>query len=218
LAALLWLWMLGDAASMRRISCCEPFPTSVADFTSWMVMVGAMMLPTTTPAVRDVATRSYRNRRPRAVLGYLFGYLTCWLLAGIVFVYLRTYPLAHDLRTAATLCILAAVWVALPARALWLVRCHRQIPLCPTGPHADLDAIHQGAVHGVPCLKICWPMMFACGITGHDLVVMTGGTVLAIAEKRMFRLRRRPLVIGCIVLAAWISVKCLFSGTNESIH
>ena len=60
--------------------------------------------------------------------------------------------------------------------------------------------------------------MFACGITGHDLVVMTGGAVLAIAEKRMFRLRRKPLVIGCFALAAWIFVRWLLSGTGEYLH
>jgi predicted metal-binding membrane protein len=214
-AALLWLCMLGEAAAGRRISCCEPFPTRAADFTAWMTMAGAMMLPTTAPAVRDVATRSYRRRRPRAVLAYLLGYMACWLLAGVVFAFLRTCPLAHDLRTAAILCLLAAAWAVLPARALWFMRGHRQIPLCPSGPRADLDAVCQGAVHGVPCLKMCWPLMFACGMTGHDLVVMTGGTVLAITEKRMFRLRRKPLVIGCVALAAWIFVRWLLSCTGQ---
>jgi hypothetical protein len=47
-AAVSWVWMLGEAAVGRRISCCEPFPTTAADLTLWMVMVGAMMLPTTT--------------------------------------------------------------------------------------------------------------------------------------------------------------------------
>jgi predicted metal-binding membrane protein len=214
-AALLWVWMLGEAAVARRISCCGPFPTTTADITSWMVMVGAMMLPTTTTAVRDVATRSYRNRRPRAVLEYLFGYMGCWLLAGVVFAFLRTCPLAHDLRTAAAFCLLAAIWAVLPARVLWFVRCHRRIALCPAGTRADVDAVRQGAVHGIPCLKMCWPLMFACGITGHDLIVMTGGTMLAILEKRMFRLKREPLVIGCFAIGAWILARWMLFNTNE---
>jgi hypothetical protein len=60
--------------------------------------------------------------------------------------------------------------------------------------------------------------MFACGITGHDLVVMIGGTVLTIAEKRMFRLNRKPLVIGSVALAGWIFVRWLLFNTNEFIH
>src|SRR5947209_4448230 len=88
-AVLSWVWMLGEAAFAQRLSCCGPVPTAEAEVASWMLMVGAMMLPTTTAAVRDVAARSYRGRRPRAVLEYLLGYMTCWILAGTVFVFLR---------------------------------------------------------------------------------------------------------------------------------
>jgi hypothetical protein len=56
--------------------------------------------------------------------------------------------------------------------------------------------------------------MFACGITGHDLIVMTGGTVLTIAEKRMFRLNREPLVIGSFAIAAWVLVKWQLFNAN----
>jgi predicted metal-binding membrane protein len=207
IAAWSWAWMLGEAAAARSLSCCAPHPTPAADLISWMVMVGAMMLPVTTPAVRNVAARSFRSRRLRAVLEYLLGYAACWILAGTAFVLLRIYPLAHDLRAAAALCLLAAAWAMLPVRARWFARCHRQIPLCPSGARGDLDALRQGAVHGAPCIKMCWPLMFACGITGHDLLVMMGGATLAAAEKRMFRLDRKPLVFGALLLAAWIVVK-----------
>jgi len=207
IAAFCWGWMFWEAMAAQRLSCCRPHPTAAADFASWMVMVGAMMLPTTTSSLHDVAARSYRHRRPRAVLEYALGYATCWILLGAVFAVLRIYSLAHDLRTAAVLCILAAAWAVLPVRRLWFVRCHRQIPLCPAGPRADLDAVRQGAVHGIPCMKMCWPLMLACAVTGHDLVLMTGGAILAFTEKRMFRLNRKPLVLGSIALSAWILVK-----------
>ncbi len=199
--------MVGEAAGAKRLSCCEQYPTRAADLALWMVMVGAMMLPTTTAAVRDVAQRSYRSMRPRVVSGYIVGYLACWILAGAVFSILRIYPVAHDLRTAALLCLFAAAWMRFPIHTRWFMQCHRQIPLCPSGPRADLDAFRQGAVHGTPCLKMCWPLMFACAITGHDFVVMIGGSVLAAVEKRMFRLDRKPLVLGAFALAAWILVK-----------
>lgn len=212
ISALSWVWMLGHTAATQRLSCCVSHPTTTADVASWMLMVCAMMLPTTTLAVRDVATRSFRSRRIRAVLEYISGYMACWVLAGAVFVLLRIHPIAHDLRTSAALCLLAAVWVMLPVRALWFVRCHRQIALCPSGSRGDLDAFRQGAVHGTPCIKSCWPLMFACGITGHDLVMMIGGTLLVVAEKRMFRLKRKPLVLGAFALAAWILMKWSITG------
>jgi predicted metal-binding membrane protein len=207
IAALSWISMLGQAAVARRLSCCEPHPTMASDFTSWITMVGAMMLPTTISAVRDVAIRSYRSRRLRSVVGYICGYMTCWILAGAAFAFLRMYPLAHDLRTAACLCLLAGAWALLPVRTLWFARCHRQIPMCPSGRRADLDTFRQGLVHSTPCIKMCWLPMFACAITGHDLIVMIGGTILTVAETRMFRLKRMPLVIGSFALAMWIFAK-----------
>lgn len=202
-----WVWMIGEAAAARRLSCCAPHPTAAVDLMSWTLMVGAMMLPTTIPAVRDVATRSFRSKRIRVVLEYVLGYTACWILAGVLFLLLRLSPLAHDLRTAAVLCLAAAAWIALPIRARWFAGCHRQIPLCPYGARADLDAFRQGAVHGGPCVRMCWPLMFACAVTGHDLVVMIGGATMAVAEKRMFRLNRKPLILGSFALAAWITVK-----------
>ncbi len=207
IAVLSWTWMLGEAATAQRLSCCEPYPSRSDDLGSWILMVGAMMLPTAIPAIRDVATRSYRRRRILAVLEYILGYTACWLPVGVAFVLLRSCEFAHDLRAAVALCLLAAAWALLPIRAYWFVRCHRQIPLCPAGARADLDAMRQGAVHGVPCIKMCWPLMFACAISGHDLALMIGGASLAAAEKRMFRLDRKPLVLGALALGAWIFVK-----------
>src|SRR5262249_39031550 len=103
-AAFSWGWMFWEAMAAKRLSCGGPHATATADLASWMVMIGAMMLPTTTSAVQDVAVRSYRFRRPCAVLEYILGYATCWMLLGAVFAFLRLYPFAHDLRTAAVLC------------------------------------------------------------------------------------------------------------------
>jgi hypothetical protein len=210
LAAIAWLSMFAEAAAARRLSCCGPHPSTARDFASWIAMAGAMMLPTTVYAVRDVAMRSYYNRRLRAVFGYIVGYLCCWLMTGAVFSFLRKSPVAHDLRTAAGLFLLAGAWVMLPIRSQWFARCHRQIPLSPSGLRADLDTARQGIVHGIPCIYTCWLPMFACAITGHDLLVMTGGTILALAEKRMYRLNRKPLVIGTLALAAWVTLRSFF--------
>jgi predicted metal-binding membrane protein len=204
LVALSWGWMLVEAAAARSFSCCTPHPSPAADLLAWIAMTVAMMVPTTLASLRDVATRSYRVRRVRAVLEYLLGYLTWWLVLGVVVVAARQlWPAMHDLRLAAALCVGAAVWALIPARERWFQRCHRRIPLCPIGWRADLDALRQGAVNGAPCVAMCWPLMVACTITGHNLAMMLGGTALALLEKRMFRLERRPLVLGALSLAIW---------------
>src|SRR6185369_11084639 len=155
----------------------------------------------------DVAARSYRNRRWRAVLGYLVGYAACWIGLGAIFAVLRLWPWAHSLTTAAALCFVSAAWAFVPARALCFARCHRQIPLAPVGLRADVDVFRQGVVQCVPCIKMCWMLMVACAITGHDLALMAGGTLMTTAEMRMFRLNRRFIVLGSVGLGMWVIVK-----------
>ena len=75
--------------------------------------------------------------------------------------------------------------------------------VAPSGLRADLDAFRQGGVSGVPCVIVCWPLMIACALTGHELVAMVGGACLTHAEKRMFRPRPLPIALGAAALSAW---------------
>jgi predicted metal-binding membrane protein len=173
---------------------------------SWTAMVMAMMVPTLVEGMRDVSLRSYRVRRHRAIVMYVVGYLACWLAAGLPVAVLRQWPATHDRRAATVAFMFAAGWSLLPWRARWHVRCHRKIALAPTGCRADLDALRQGAVNGVPCVVICWPLMVACALTGHELLAMVGGACLTLVEKRMFRPRPLPIALGAGALAAWTLV------------
>ncbi len=198
-----------------------PSPSKLSDdLLTWMIMVGAMMLPTSLPAVNDVMRRSYRRRRLVAATEYLVGYLGCWGMVGAIFVLLRLHPQIQDRHFAALGCMLAALWALLPVRRIWFAQCHRQIPLCPTGWRADWDAIRQGATQGVPCVKMCWLLMVVCAVSEHDWVMMIGGTTLAVWEKRMFRLNRTPIVVGSLTLTAWFMVKVALDPNHHlwSLH
>ncbi len=203
-AACCWIGMILRHGAREHFVLHSSLSAPAADFFDWMLMVGAMMLPTTLPAIDDVVRRSYRRRRWRATLEYAVGYSACWGIAGVAFALLRLHPSLHDRRIAALACLLAAVWAFLPARRIWFARCHRQIPLGPVGWRADWDALRQGAAHGVPCIPMCWLLMAACGIADHDWLVMLGATALAIWEKRMFRPYRPPNVVGSLIFAAWL--------------
>lgn len=202
-----WVWMIADAAATRRLTCCPPHASTAEDFTAWLAMVIAMMLPAAIAGASSVARRSYRARRVRAVLAYYLGYLFWWMLVGIVFAAARRSPALHDMRAATGLCLFAATWALIPARDRWFAQCHRQIPLCPVGARADLDALRQGTAHGAPCVRMCWPLMLACAVTGHDLLLMIVGTAVTLIEKRMFRLDRRPQAVAALALGAWTALK-----------
>ena len=203
LAAGCWIEMIRHHTAGEHLASDPSALTLAGDFLPWMAMVGAMMLPITIPAVDDVMRRSYRRRRLIAAMEYVVGYMACWGMVGAIFVLLRLHPRMHDRHLAALGCLLAALWALLPVRRVWFAQCHRQIPLCPEGWRADWDAVRQGATHGIPCVKMCWLLMVACGISEHDWVMMIGGAALAVLEKRMFRLNRAPIVVGSLALAAW---------------
>jgi predicted metal-binding membrane protein len=207
LAAACWIGMILHHALGDHFTSDPSLSSLSYDFLAWMVMIGAMMLPTTLPAVDDVMRRSYRRRRLTAAVEFALGYMVCWGAAGSIFLLLRLHSPMNDRLATALVCLLAALWALLPVRRIWFAQCHRQIPLCPVGWRADWDSVRQGATQGVPCVKMCWLLMVACGISGHDWVMMIGGTVLAVKEKRMFRLNRAPIVVGSIMLAAWFLIQ-----------
>ncbi len=215
LAAVCWIGMILLHAAWGHFASDSTVLRPAADFLAWMLMAGAMMLPTTLPAVDDVTRRSYRRRRLIAAVEYVAGYMACWGTAGALFVLLRLHPLAHDRGAATLACLLAALWALLPERRIWFAQCHRQIPLCPAGWRADWDAFRQGTTQGVPCVKMCWLLMLACGISEHDWVMMIGGTILAVREKRTFRLNRSPILVGSLALAVWLLVRVTFEAAPQ---
>jgi predicted metal-binding membrane protein len=198
-----WLLMLVQAASARGLSCAAHDASFAGDLAAWTQMALAMMLPWTTSSLADVARRSYRERRPRAVVGYLLGYAAGWMALGALLVPLLRSALGRDARAATVLCALAAAWALLPAHERWFALCHRRIALCPVGWRADRDAVRQGLAQGLPCVASCWPLMAACAAVHHHLVMMAACTALVAFEKRMFRLERAPLALGALGIAAW---------------
>lgn len=201
IAAVAWTEIVVSAALSHRTACCGPHPSILAELGAWCTMVAAMMLPTIVASLRDVSARSYRVRRVRAVLACIAGYLVCWLAAGVPLLALRPFGLAQHRWWMVALCGAAALWPLLPRRARWWRSCHRTIPLCPVGRRADYDAARQGIVIGRPCVAMCWPLMAICALTGHNIFVMIGGTVLALVERRMFRLERGRLFVGTLFVS-----------------
>jgi predicted metal-binding membrane protein len=203
LVALAWLWMLGDALTARRFTCCAPHPSAAEDLRGWIAMIVAMMMPAAVAGIADVARRSYRVRRLRAAACYVAGFVAWWLVFGVAVVAGRRLAVAHDPRAATVFCLFAVLWAFVPMRQRWHVRCHHMIPLCPVGRRADVDAFRQGAIHGAPCVAICWPVMMACAVTNHSLVLMIAGALLAWTEKRAPRVRPGTAALGNLALAGW---------------
>jgi predicted metal-binding membrane protein len=163
----------------------------IADMVHWLVMVLAMMLPLVIDPIRGVAARSLWPRRHRAVGGFLLGYLSVWLVAGIVIsLAIAEVRLDHHLRNLPAVAVafaVAALWQLTPAKR-WAIRaCHKTLPIAPCGWRADRDCFRYGLMIGTSCLVSCWALMAACSMAGHSIAAMTFGASAGVAERYFLR-------------------------------
>ena len=130
----------------------------------WAVMVAAMMVPTLLEPLGYLRLRTFAPQRAPAEALAVLGYVTVWMLAGLVLL-----GLALTLRLAAAASLwpltaalaLALVWQVSPWKQRALNLCHRQPPLAAFAPALWRDALRLGLVAGASCLASCWALMLA---------------------------------------------------------
>jgi predicted metal-binding membrane protein len=208
LSALAWLLLAAPAASgaggVAGLHRHEAGPPSVAPgpagsdlawipgVLSWLMMVVAMMVPLVLAQIRFTAARSLWRRRHRAIVGFLVGYLSLWLMVGLG---AAALPAALGLDgwlrgpwAGALGFSVAAAWQLTPLKWRALRGCHRTMPLAPRGWQADRDCVRYGWLVGGQCLLSCWALMLACMLAGHGVLALAGVTIVTAAE----RYPRRP--------------------------
>jgi predicted metal-binding membrane protein len=153
----------------------------------WLLMIGAMMVPMTAAALRIVALRSFRERRRRALTLFMLAYVAIW--CAVAPLYLAGALAVHVAGGGAVLLPLAlafaaaAAWQGSAAKQKALRRCHRTMPLPPTGRRADLACLRYGFDHGRSCLASCWALMLIPAASGHHPALMLAAAAAAVAER-----------------------------------
>jgi predicted metal-binding membrane protein len=203
----------------------------------WLLMVSAMMLPTTVPMVRMFHTVSSGQARPGgARAAFLAAYFAIWLafaavallgdLAVHAMVERWAWLAAHDgLVLAGALALAGGVqFTALKQRCLTVCRDPRAMFFGHYGRGARA-AWALGVRHGLSCLGCCWAMMLVMFATGAgSLWWMAGLTAVMVAEKTT---RWGPRIVGPVgvvllfaaaVLAVgeWGTVQA--TGVEISVH
>ncbi len=225
--AMLWLWERSPYAvfldhSMMRGLCLSGSPFSVINLyvLGWVLMLAAMMLPTTFPLIEMFRRLTQRSKDQTLLMVLLVGgYLSVWLGFGAV---------AH-----------AADWVVLEAvdrldpgqRGSWMIGAgvvllagifqftrlkYRCLDKCRTPlsfvtqywrrQSGRLGAFMLGIRHGAYCVGCCWALMllmFAVG-AGNVGWMLALGAVMAI-EKNLPWGRRLSPVLG-VLLLGWGSL------------
>ncbi len=183
----------------------------------WILMLVAMMLPTSLPLV-TLFRRLVRQRLDHRRLVFLLiaGYLGIWTLFGVM-VLIGDWGLheateeivwleANEWVFGAVALIVAGLYQFTPLKYHCLDKCRSPLSFIMEhwrGSHEQAQAFRLGVHHGIFCIGCCWSLMllmFAIGM-GNIGWMLVLGTVMAV-EKNMPWGRRLSLPLG-VVLLGW---------------
>jgi predicted metal-binding membrane protein len=220
LALLIW-----DGSAYGRYLHHDAVPSDpvvgAALFTvGWVLMIVAMMLPSSIPLVTMFAALTARRRRPRLLVALLLvGYLVVWAGFGLVawvadrgihaavesVPWLASHP---ELIIGATL-LVAGLWQFSPLRDRCLDACRSPLGFVMNrwrGSSERREALAMGIAHGAFCVGCCWSLMlvmFAVGLGSLTMMLVLGA--LTAIEKNLPIGRRltRPLGVALVLAAVY---------------
>lgn len=221
-AAIAGAWLIaviaqvtGNAAALHHHALIEGGPPLwVAVFVfliAWQVMVAAMMLPASLPALRAFGARSRRLRRPGLALAiFLAAYATVWTVFGFA-AFMSDVALHRVIDASPWLG--ARSWLIGPS-ALALAGAYQFGPLkrwglgaCrhPAGAAATVEAAKTGAAllglrHGIECLASSWVLMFLMFAAGVANLGWMAGLALVMAYETMGRHGQRARSVFGLIL------------------
>ncbi len=206
-----------------------PWPVRIAGFLAvWLVMIGAMMLPTVVPLVRLFVPVSARApNRGRALAALCAAYLAVWAAfaplallgdAGVHALVDRWPWLAArpELILGTTL-VLAGLFQFSPLKNACLTACRNPVGyLWQHYGRGAAAAWRMGLRHGLSCLGCCWALMLVMFGTGvGSLAWMLALTAVMVAEKTTRWGARLVVPVGVALLAAGLTVALLPIGGSS---
>ncbi|WP_219416011.1 DUF2182 domain-containing protein [Pseudonocardia nigra] len=185
-------------------------PLLLAAFAAgWVVMVAAMMLPTTVPMARMFTVVTARQPGASGVRSAFYGaYLAVWLafaavaLAAAVGLHRLLPAVPPDLALAGALGLAGAFQFS-PLKQRCLTACREPAAFLFAHYRRGLaGAWHVGVRHPLSCLGCCWALMLVMFATGAaDLAWMLGLTAVMVAEKVAPWGHRIVAPVGVLLLA-----------------
>jgi predicted metal-binding membrane protein len=213
LALSAWLALLAGLGLHRTHLGPDHSPVDVlAGVPGWSVMVVAMMVPVTLPAVRYVGLNSMRSRRQRAMALYTAVYVGAWAVLGITALgadhLVREHLGLGDRAVLALTLAAAAAWQLTRAKRRALFACGTTVPLPPRGLRADVGCVRYALLQAWRCIQSCWALMLVMVAVGHSPPWMAALTALVVAEELTVRGRRvtRPAAAVLAGAAAAVAI------------
>jgi predicted metal-binding membrane protein len=160
---------------------------SAGEAFSWLVMLLAMMTPLIWQPLAHVWDRSLTERRMRAILLFLGGYLGVWMavMAVLALLAVALRLVAGSEVMAFVIAVgVAILWQTMPVKARFLRRCHALRPLPAFGLSADFASVCFGTEIARACVVACWAIMLVPLASDVAHIPMMGiAAVLMLAER-----------------------------------
>jgi predicted metal-binding membrane protein len=224
LVALAWtsllIWERSPyAAYLGHAGDRGPLPLEAILFSlGWLLMIIAMMLPSSIPLVLTFRALVARRRRPGTLVGLLLvGYLIVWTGFGlaawlgdrVVHLVVEATPAlaAHPEFILAATLLAAGLWQFSPLRDRCLDECRSPLGFVMNrwrGVAERREALAMGLAHGAFCVGCCWSLMlvmFGVGVSSVTLMLALGAVTAIEKNLPWGRRMTRPLGVGLIVAA-----------------
>jgi predicted metal-binding membrane protein len=169
--------------SLQMLLQLNPFYDQL---TGWGVMVVAMMLPKLIAPIEYIYIRSLKRYRFRLAVLFVLGYLSTWMLAGVMMTAIIlgfNYYFPMSYLPAIIIGIVAAVYQCSPLKQRFLNLGHDHWSLPAFGFAAFRATYHYGFVHGIWCVGSGWALMlFPMLLPEWHNIAMITVTLMMISE------------------------------------
>ncbi|OGO57473.1 MAG: hypothetical protein A2V85_07515 [Chloroflexi bacterium RBG_16_72_14] len=215
----LWLWAESPwARYLQHEGGVGSLPLEAALFTlGWVVMIIAMMLPSSVPLVVTFGALVGRRPRPGLLVGLLVGgYLVAWGTFGVAAwmldrgihaaVVALPWLAEHPQAIMGVTLLAAGLWQFSPLRDRCLDACRSPLGFVMNrwqGTSPRREALLMGIAHGAFCVGCCWSLMlvmFGVGL-GSVTAMLALGAVTAV-EKNLPWGRRLTRPLGVLLVFA----------------
>jgi predicted metal-binding membrane protein len=186
-AALVLMWTTGSAELFGHDQHGVPIPLAVFLFLAgWSVMIAAMMLPSSLPALRRLDGHAVEHMIAPESTRFLSGYFLGWAVFGAA-AYIgdaMLHQLVHSLAWLEPRPWLIGGGVAIFA-GLTEVAGRTPPREFPMVAKPDAPAFHLGKAHSIDRIRRCWPlMMFAMAVSMASALWMVALTLVMLLELR----------------------------------
>jgi predicted metal-binding membrane protein len=218
----LWAWSASPYGRyLHHEGGVAPLPIEAILFSlGWVLMIVAMMLPSSVPLVVTFGALVGRRPRPRRlVLLLLAGYLVVWGAFGLaawvldrgIHAAVDALPwlAAHPQLIMGSTLAIAGLWQFSPLRARCLEQCRSPLGFVMNrwrGVDQQRESFAMGIAHGAFCVGCCWSLMlvmFGVGL-GSVAAMLALGALTAVEKNLPWGQRlTRPLGFALILAAVY---------------